>query len=150
MRTLFISIIMLSQMMVYAQRTEERSAQKMERMQAQKVAFFTNKLNLTVLEAEVFWPVYNEYNDKRQALKKSNSWKGQTQELTDDEANKLLDDILDLKEKDFAIQKEYLYKFKEVLPSQKVVRLYKLERRFKDEIIRNIEDRLKQRRNNKR
>jgi len=150
MRTLFISIIMLSQMMVYAQRTEERSAQKMERMQAQKVAFFTNKLNLTVQEAEVFWPVYNEYNDKRQALKKSNSWKGQTQELTDDEANKLLDDILDLKEKDFAIQKEYLYKFKEVLPSQKVVRLYKLERRFKDEIIRNIEDRLKQRRNNKR
>jgi len=150
MRTLFISIIMLSQMMVYAQRTEERSAQKMERMQAQRVAFFTNKLNLTVLEAEVFWPVYNEYNDKRQALKKSNSWKGQTQELTDDEANKLLDDMLDLKEKDFAIQKEYLYKFKEVLPSQKVVRLYKLERRFKDEIIRNIEDRLKQRRNNKR
>jgi len=150
MRILFISIIMLSQMMVYAQRTEERSAQKMERMQAQRVAFFTNKLNLTVLEAEVFWPVYNEYNDKRQALKKSNSWKGQTQELTDDEANKLLDDMLDLKEKDFAIQKEYLYKFKEVLPSQKVVRLYKLERRFKDEIIRNIEDRLKQRRNNKR
>ena len=32
----------------------------LERFQAEKVAFLTQKMDLTVTEAEAFWPIYNE------------------------------------------------------------------------------------------
>ena len=40
-----------------------------EEIEAQKRAYFTEKLNLTVEEAEKFWPLYNEFQDKRRALR---------------------------------------------------------------------------------
>ena len=41
-----------------------------ERVQALKVAFITKALNLTSAEAEKFWPIYNEFQDKRDVVRK--------------------------------------------------------------------------------
>jgi Tfp pilus assembly protein PilZ len=38
---------------------------KKETIESFKVAFITQKLNLTTKEAQLFWPVYNEYLDKK-------------------------------------------------------------------------------------
>ena len=35
-----------------------------EKIKAQKVAFITSKLELNADEAQLFWPVYNEYQKK--------------------------------------------------------------------------------------
>src|SRR5687768_4964201 len=40
-----------------------------ERVRALKVAFITQKLNLTSEEAEKFWPIYSEYQDKRDVVR---------------------------------------------------------------------------------
>ena len=39
-----------------------------DRLNAYKIAFFTKRLNLTPKEAERFWPVYNEFQNKRNAI----------------------------------------------------------------------------------
>lgn len=147
---------MLSQMSISAQqdneemtakKTERNQAEKMERIQAQKIAFISTELNLTVEEAQQFWPIYNEYTNQRRELKKDKKINHDNSELSENDADKLLDQIISNKEKDLAIQKEYLSKFKEVIPSKKVVQLIRLEHRYKNEIIQNIEKRLKHRRN---
>ena len=43
----------------------ERVAEKVE---AQKIAFITNALNLTPEESQKFWPLYNEYSAKEKEL----------------------------------------------------------------------------------
>ena len=134
-------------MAISAQQTEDQEAQKMERIQSQKIAFISTKLNLSVEEAQEFWPVYNEFNNKRRALKKEKKSKEDITAMSESEAEKFLDQMITTREKDLDLQKEYLLKFKEILPSKKVVHLLKLENRFKKEIIQDIEKRLKHRRN---
>lgn len=50
-------------------RDQDRKAGK-EALQAQKVAFITQKLGFTVEEAEKFWPLYNELDEKINAVMK--------------------------------------------------------------------------------
>jgi len=38
-------------------------AQKGERLEAMKIGFITERLNLSSDEAKVFWPVYNKFTD---------------------------------------------------------------------------------------
>ncbi len=147
MRTIIICILMLSQMLMYSQQSEENRANKTERIQAQKIAYISTRLDLSVEEAQQFWPVYNEYNNELRALKKEKNSKKEMSEFTESDADLYLEQMISTKEKELAIQKEYLYKFKEVLPSKKVVQLIRLEKRFKTEIIENIEKRLKHKRN---
>ena len=37
----------------------------LEKLNAYKIGFFTKKLNLSSREAEIFWPVYNEYQKQK-------------------------------------------------------------------------------------
>ena len=46
--------------------SKESSWQKVE---ASKISFLTNELSLTPLEAEKFWPVYNNYRAETKKLK---------------------------------------------------------------------------------
>ena len=43
---------------------------KREKIEAMKVSFLTQKIDLNSKEAQVFWPLYNDYSDKVQALRK--------------------------------------------------------------------------------
>src|ERR1041385_3852112 len=42
-----------------------------ERVEAFKVGFLTQRLNLTPTEAKAFWPVYNEYEAELEKLRKT-------------------------------------------------------------------------------
>ncbi len=45
-----------------------------EKIKSLKVAFITEKLSLTSKEAQSFWPVYNEFEEKRDALTKKGTY----------------------------------------------------------------------------
>ena len=45
-----------------------RYKENREKIEAEKVAFITDKLDLTVKEAQDFWPIYNEYQKKREEV----------------------------------------------------------------------------------
>jgi NADH dehydrogenase/NADH:ubiquinone oxidoreductase subunit G len=111
-----------------------------ERVQALKVAFITQRLNLTSEEAEKFWPIYNEYQDKREAVrqqlaenrKKINE---QSETLTPEELMKLADQEMTLRQQDLDLQKEMHEKLKKVLPAKKLALLYVAEEEFKKELL---------------
>ncbi len=51
--------------------TAQTKADKKEQIASFRVAFITKELSLSSKEAQLFWPVYNEYQDKLEALKNS-------------------------------------------------------------------------------
>ena len=53
----------------------QRGAKMNERIKAQKTAFITERLSLTADEAEKFWPIYNEIETKKKALRKKSTLK---------------------------------------------------------------------------
>ncbi len=114
----------------------ERVAEKVE---AQKIAFITNALNLTPEESQKFWPLYNEYSAKEKELRPE--FKERPGNLSEAEANDLINKFFENEEKRLNLMKNYYQKFKNVIPASKVVKLHLAERKFKEKLLEKIKER---------
>jgi Spy/CpxP family protein refolding chaperone len=118
---------------------------KKEQIEALRMGFLTQKLDLTGKEAQQFWPVYNEYQDKLEALRKTRKKElraepGTLDQITDQEAEQIIDAELQLKAKEVELNKTYFEKFKQVLPIKKVLKLMRAEEEFKRELLKQLKD----------
>jgi Spy/CpxP family protein refolding chaperone len=118
---------------------------KKEQIEALRMGFITQKLELTGKEAQQFWPIYNEYQDKLEALRKTRrkelrAENGNLDQMTDQEAAQLVDAELQLKAKEVELNKTYFEKFKQVLPIKKVLKLMHAEEAFKKELLKQLKD----------
>ena len=112
-----------------------------DKIKARRVAFISDKLALTPEEAQRFWPLYNEYQDKKQAINKEYKNKTNLQLLSDAEVETFLEHQLEKEEKLLTLKKTYLYKMKETLPIRKIAMLSRVENRFKKWMLEQIKTR---------
>ena len=128
---------------VFGQTSKGKRPSK-EKVKAMKVGYITNKLNLTTVEAQQFWPIYNEFDAKMDEIHKSirNTHKKDVtiDEMSDAEVEKMVNSHNDLRQKELNIQKEYHIKFKTVLTIKKVAKLYKADQDFKRDLLKKIRD----------
>ena len=115
-----------------------------ERMMSEKIAFITSELDLSPEEAQAFWPVYNQIA-KDQAVKQKNvkeALNALKQALTEGkdskEIDKLLDKYLMAKQENNINCKEFADKYRKVLSSEKVAKLYLSEEKFRRMHIKNL------------
>jgi len=113
---------------------------KQDKVDALKVSFITQRVNLTTQEAQGFWPVYNEYADKiKQTRRNFRTQYGDINDFkTDKEADDYLAAELKLKQQELELHKEYFEKFKKIIGSKKTGLLRLAEDDFKKEIIKTI------------
>jgi hypothetical protein len=104
-------------------------AQDGEKIQALKIAFITQKLQLTPDEAQKFWPVYNQYDN----------------EIHNIELDKSDPNVIDKEEKLLNVRKKYLTSFEKILGPDKTNRLFNAERDFRGILIRRLQNRNQQR-----
>ncbi|MEZ4999234.1 MAG: hypothetical protein R2744_06050 [Bacteroidales bacterium] len=131
------------------------SPQNGERIAAEKVAFFTKRLNLSVEEAEKFWPVYNDFSSRKEKINqdRNNLMRYANQNsanLTPEEMEETGDRIIGYLVEEAALSKEYHEKFKEILTPEKVLLLYGAELQFKTYLLNQLQqkrDQLPVRRN---
>ena len=119
---------------------------KKERIDALKVSFITQKLELTREEAQRFWPVYNEYQKSRDALRTERkeqfrNYSERFDELSDGELTELVDKQIIYRQRDLDLMKKYHAEFKSVLPVRKVALLYRAEDEFKAKVMQEIKNR---------
>lgn len=138
-------LLCLPMMAATAQKQDQQHARIKQKINTHKIAFITERLQLTESEAEKFWPVYREYEEERKSLKSDISFKGGKEEMTEEDAEKLLDNMVALKSKEVDLQKKYNKKFKSVLSAKKVVKLYKAEKEFKSKMVDYIREKPRRR-----
>ncbi|MCU0321526.1 MAG: hypothetical protein MUE72_03870 [Chitinophagaceae bacterium] len=103
----------------------------LERIEALKVAFFTQKLRLNAEEAQKFWPVYNSYFEEIKKAKQANK-----------------EDELAFQEEALTIRKKYKIEFKKILVDDKRVNLvFKADADFRHELQKELQKRIQERRN---
>ncbi len=121
--------------------TYAQSDSKKEKIEALRAAFINKKVNFAPKEAEAFWPLYNEMNDKLDAVRKAFRQKYNSNTNynfeTDKEAEEYLNAELLVKQKEYEINKEYYDKFKKILPVKKVAAVRKAEKDFIAEVIKS-------------
>lgn len=122
---------------------KKNSQKSEEQLKAQKIAFFTQKLELTPAEAENFWPVYNEYwakknriiDEKRTAMKFCSK---NLEQMSDEEITKYADMYINFQKQESDLLIEFNDKFKKVLPPKKVLKLYQTDYDFKTYLLQQI------------
>lgn len=138
--TLFIFILFVFSS-ISAQDAERRE-QVREKMKAQRAAYITQKLELTEVEAQKFWPIFNQFDSERRAILEDRKI-DISGKMTEKEAETAIDDYFTNKNKEMELQKKYVSKFKTVLPTSKVALLLTIQKEFSKEVMENMRDRRK-------
>ena len=125
----------------------------MQQIEAARIAMITERLGLTPNQAQRFWPMYNEFSQKRREIRSemSDARKGLNPEsLTDEESQRLMDLSLDIRQREVNLEKEYTGKLRDIITAQQVLALRKAEDDFRKLILQRIEDRQRQQLNRQR
>ena len=120
-------------------------AGNMDRMDSYKIAFFTRRLNLTPAEAEKFWPVYNEYDNKRIKLQQERAAtirqvNQNENRMSDAELIKAADRLVALQVEEAALTEALHKRLKEILPPVKVLRVYQAENMFRNQLLNDLRE----------
>ena len=134
---------------LFAQGPRARLQEKRDNIEAQKVAFITKKLNLTPEEAQQFWPVYNQFQEKIKENRKKRrvehrDAKENFDAMSDKEVEQIVDNEMNFRQKELDIQREYHAKFKAILPIKKVAKLYEAEEQFKLYLLGELKDKARE------
>lgn len=141
MKKFIISLFILLPSITFAQRDRPGD----DKIEAAKIAFFTQKLDLSADDAKIFWPIYNDYQKELSVLRKDRmqrmiSFKKVTEidDLSDSEIQTLIAGDFDYKQKDLNIEKKYYAKLKSSGLTIKLIgKFYRAQEAFKKELLRS-------------
>ena len=117
-----------------------------DRIKTLKVAFITERVGLTTKEAQSFWPIYNEHEEKIQTIRHKERMEirsriSAAEELTDADSSDLLDKLLALEDEKHDAERDFIAKIRKVIPPKKVLLLIKAEEDFKKRLLQQYRKR---------
>lgn len=118
-----------------------RDAKMEKKVEAMRIAFITNELDLTPEESQVFWPLFNEMREKERALREEMRPSKPLEELSDKEAQIQLENQMKLADEEAALHKAYTERFLKILPAAKVLKLQQAEGEFRRRLINEVKER---------
>ena len=139
------ALVLASQL--HAQDTESGAAANPELSDARALLQFGRKeiikddLRFTEDEAAAFWPVYDEYQSDLLEVRNryadlvttySELYRAGT--VTEEFAERMIDDYLDIEEDLLKVKRKHLSAFRKALPARKVTRFYQLENKIDAEL----------------
>ena len=120
---------------------QKRSEEEINQIKSAKVAMITNRLNLTPEQSASFWPVYNEFSEKKRDLNRQHrSIVNAKKEAgaKDQDALNNLTEIQEIKQKQLDLEKEYQDRFLKVISASQVTELHKAEAQFNEMLLQRL------------
>lgn len=121
--------------------------QNQDKIESFKVAFITQRLNLSSEEAQKFWPIFNELQANLKSIKQSSRNQKPIADMSDDEASRFIKESLDAEQKELTAKQTAYNKFKGVIPARKIALLRQVEREFKEEMLKKLQERRQMKKN---
>ena len=120
-----------------------RGSEAGEQVQAERIAYYTKQIGLTTDEAQVFWPIYNEMDNKRNVLFEERAeiihkFVNESEKLNDKQIDEYLNRLAAIQQKEAALPTEYDAKFRKVLPARKVMNMYVAEMGFRNYLLQRM------------
>lgn len=125
------------------QRTDEQRRQEFENLRAKRIDFFTKEIGLTAEEAKEFWPIFNELEEKkfdvnrdmRQEVRKIRDAERTGKNVSATEYDRINNMMIDAKEKELELEKEYIKRIQKILSPEKIFRYQRADYRFAREAL---------------
>ena len=135
-KLLIVLCLLLATSQIFAQHKPDK-----DKIKSLKVAFLTERLDLTSKEAQIFWPVYNEFEEKREAMRerehteiREKMWNSES--LSEKEASELINHYLRFEEEEEELDKNFIESIREVIPAKKTLMLLRSEYEFKRQLLK--------------
>jgi hypothetical protein len=109
-----------------------------KRIELVKEGFISRQLKLNPDESRAFWPLYRQYVQDQTAIR---ILKRQNMSNSSADGTKQIDLELQYETELVNIRKHYRDEFLKILPPEKVSELYKSERQFNDEVLKQLSER---------
>ena len=124
----------------HAQGGGARKGQRLAQIENAKIAFITNRVALTQDQAQRFWPVYNEFSDRRRELNRNGRLLRReiTEGMTDQQIRENFTQSFAMRQQELNLEKEYFDKFQKVISLRQVAQLFQAERDFTKEVIKRV------------
>jgi hypothetical protein len=105
-----------------------------------KIAFITTRVSLTQDQAQKFWPLYNEFSDRRRDLNRTTRLlrRDVTEGMTDQQIRDNFTQSFTMRQQELNLEKEYFDKFQKVISLRQVAQLFQAERDFTKEVIKRV------------
>lgn len=131
---LSFTLLMVFTGMAFAQPNERREEMR-EKMKSIKIAFMTSELELTPDESKVFWPLYEEHENKIESMRKAIRPDKSEDELTDEEAKNLLKAYFKMEKDKLKLDEEFVQQLMPILGPQRIIRMRKSDEKFKRKLL---------------
>ena len=119
----------------------------LDKIKADKKLLVAKNMDLTESEAQAFWPVYEQYqqelgnfNQRIGKLIESYAAAYRANSLTDEEAKKLIGELVAIEKGEAAVKEFFLPKLRQVLPPKKVARYLQIENKIRAVIKYELAD----------
>ncbi len=149
-RTFLMSLIAFVLLSVNGQAQNQMKAkngnkERREKIFEKKLAFLKKNLELNDKESREFEKVFKEYTKKKLKLKKAYNKeifqqvkKDKLPDLNDEEKENIIKRKMELDKQMYQVDTKFLNQLREILPADKVIRYFILERKFKDKLMRRV------------
>jgi Spy/CpxP family protein refolding chaperone len=121
-----------------------QTQEQIDQFNKERKEFFTKELELTDAESKAFWPLYEDFSNRKMKLAEDerNAYRyayKNAGNLSDEDIKETLAKTFRLKEEQLALEKDfYQNRFMKVLPASKVMKLGKVEWDFRKHLMRKL------------
>ncbi|HHL57547.1 MAG TPA: hypothetical protein ENJ14_01240 [Bacteroidetes bacterium] len=135
-KTLITLLIVAFGISLSAQNTDDYMEVQRGVLKTEKKAVVAEAMTFTEEESTVFWPLYNEYNDKMYVLNTKvynliKDYADHFETMTDEKAVELWNENMKVKAEIAKLEKTYFNKFQKILPGKKASRYFQLESKIR-------------------
>jgi hypothetical protein len=137
MRMVIMTAVMLLMIGANAQDPQAR-----EKIESARIALITERLGLTPEQAEKFWPIYREFSQKQEAVRREFAEAKRnfnTENATEEENKRLLELGMKTKERQLQLEREYSDRFLQVINNRQLLSLRKAEEDFRNMLIQRLQ-----------
>jgi hypothetical protein len=140
LKKILLLTFLFTSALFYGQRDVDK-----DKIKTLKIAFITEKLNLSSQEAQGFWPIYNDYQAEKDKLRQKEYVEIQSKindadKLSEKEAATLLDKVMLHEDDENKILENFMGKVTKVISAKKTLLLLRSEEEFKRQLIRQYHE----------
>jgi Ribonuclease G/E len=131
-RIIYTFIILFFTGVAFSQTSNDYLEVQREVLKTEKKALIAEAMQLTEEESTVFWPLYNEYNEKMYILDTKIydlvlKFTKEYETLSDEHAIEMWKESQSIRAGLFKLEKSYLKKFQKIMNGKKVLRYFQME-----------------------
>ena len=123
---------------------QAQTQEQIDKFNEERHTYFTRELELTSQESEVFWPLYEDYHNRKMKLieDERNTYEyahKNLENLSTQDCQETLKKIYQIKQAQLDLERDYFEnKFSKALPANKVLKLGKVEWDFRRYLVRKL------------